>query len=147
MTRPNFPPPPAPREEPVEGGHQRAWDFGFIPGAPAQEQAEDLAKWWVQVSEDEIMRTVPKSIEYGSADLKLMGDAMLLLLPQMAEGLTVEERSQVGQELGIAFYVLGKVARLFGAYEQGRLPSDDTWFDLGIYPKMVRRIREVGEWK
>lgn len=110
------------------------------------DRVKALEAWWRQVAEDEIGRTVPKAMEYGSADLKIIGEALLLAMPKLAEGLTLEERQKVGQELGIAFYLLGKTSRLFGAYERGRLPSDDTWFDIGIYAKMARRVREAGEW-
>lgn len=132
-------------EKQVPGGHQQTWDFGMAHGETL-ERATALADWWMDEAHKEAQETAMKAIEYGSADLKVMGEAMLTLLPNLGTGLSVEQRQQVGQELGIAFYVLGKVARLFGAYEQGRMPSDDTWFDLSIYPKMVRRIRQVGEW-
>lgn len=140
---------PPVQEQPVAGGHQQTWDFG-IPEqyTEVQDRAEALADWWMRLSVEEVQRTVPKSIEYGSADLKIMGEAMLQLVPQMRKSIEDNpgERVAAGQEMAIAFYVLGKVARLLGAYEQGRMPSEDTWFDLGIYPKMVRRIRETGTW-
>lgn len=133
-------------EESVPPGHQLRFDGAEEWSDDQRSRALDLAAWWHQIATDEVDRTIPKAIEYGSADLKIMGEAMLTLMPQLGKGLDLEERRKVGQELGIAFYVLGKISRLFGAYEQGRMPSDDTWFDLGIYSKMVRRIREVGEW-
>lgn len=101
---------------------------------------KELTKWWLSKAEEEIVRTIPKSLEYGSADLNVMGSAMLHLIPK-------ERRSQqLGLEMAIAFYALGKVARLFGAYERGELPSEDTWFDLAIYTRMAMRVRETGRW-
>jgi len=105
------------------------------------DRAKDLADWWRQMADDEINVVVPKAIEYGSADLAVMGRAMVMLLPR-----TGKVDPSGGQEMACAFYCLGKVARLFGAYEQGALTSDDTWVDLGIYCRMAQRIRETGRW-
>ena len=116
-----------------------------IPGVeegPSREEwlAEQLSAWWRAQAEVEIVRTVPKAVEYGAADLEVMGSAMLHLVPR-------ERRSrQLGLEMALAFYALGKVARLFGAFERGELPSEDTWFDLGVYCRMAERVREFGEW-
>lgn len=99
-----------------------------------------LSEWWREQAEMEIERTVPKAVEYGAADLEIMGTAMLHLVPR-------ELRSrQLGLEMALAFYSLGKVARLFGAFERGVLPSEDTWFDLSVYCRMAQRVRETGEW-
>lgn len=114
---------------------------------PQADRAEALVDWWMEQAAAEAKAIVPKAVEYGAADLQVMGEAMLLLMPEEAtEGLTHERRSAIGQEVAVAFYALGKVARLFGAYTQGRLPSDDTWYDLGVYARMGRRIRETGGW-
>jgi hypothetical protein len=124
-----------------------AWepDQDRIPGVeegPSREEylAKILTDWWRSQAEKEIERTVPKAVEYGAADLEVMGVAMLHLVPR-------ERRSrQLGLEMALAFYALGKVARLFGAFERGDLPSEDTWFDLGVYCRMAERVREFGEW-
>lgn len=101
---------------------------------------EDLRRWWTKNNDEAFERTAPKSLEYGSADLQIMGSAMLRLLKWE------DAPERVGLELGIAFYALGKVARLFGAYAERRLPNDDAWFDLKIYSTMAERVREVGKW-
>lgn len=107
--------------------------------AEQTERAIHLAEWWMTNAVQEMLTLVPKAIEYGSADLRVMGDAMLVLMPQL-QGVVD------GQELAIAFYQLGKVARLFGGYAQGHSPSDDTWYDQRIYAAMAAHVREFGKW-
>lgn len=115
--------------------------------AEQKDRAQTLADWWMRMAEDEINMVVPKAIEYGSADLQVMGEAMIRLMPKEIVGrMDRAEKEKTGQEMAIAFYALGKVARLFGAFEQGRAPSADTWLDLGIYSRMGQRVREVGSW-
>ena len=99
---------------------------------------ETLRNWWLEQSESEIMAVVPKAIEYGSADLDIIGYALSKFAKQ--------SDFTTNDELGIAFYILGKVARLIGAYSDGSKPSDDTWFDIAIYTKMAQRARAVGSW-
>ena len=98
----------------------------------------ELRKWWLEQTSKEVEAVVPKAIEYGSADLDIIGYALGKMVDKNA--------ATTNDELGIAFYVLGKVARLIGAYTDGRTPSDDTWFDIAIYTKMAQRARAVGEW-
>lgn len=74
-----------------------------------------------------------KAKEYGSADLEVMGAAMATLLDM--------GNPEDGVEAAIAFYALGKIARAFGAFKLGQLPSDDTWKDLTVYSLMVRERR------
>lgn len=108
--------------------------------SPAQKmRAEALTTWWMELAEKEISTLAPKAIEYGAADLQVMGVALKLLLPNQAQNVDP-------QELAIAFYALGKVARLFGAYAQGEKPSDDCWYDLKVYAGMAQRVRETGVW-
>lgn len=119
-------------------GQERLFDVSEIPDE-AQERADHLAQWWLQTCQEDIKYLVPKAIQYGSADLEIMGEAMLVLLPEC--------RGKVeGQELAVAFYLLGKVARMFGAYAQGQRPSDDTWYDARIYGGMGQHIRQFGGW-
>lgn len=129
---------------------QGSWSNQAIPGvdeeADAAEErrkeivAEELRQWWLQQAEMEVQRTVPKAIEYGAADLEVMGTAMQHLIPK-------DRRSrQMGLEMALAFYCLGKCARLFGAFERGEYPSEDTWFDIGVYTRMAERVRQTGSW-
>jgi hypothetical protein len=98
-----------------------------------------LQDWWHWTSKEEIDSMLPKVIEYGSHDLKIMGDAMLLLKPEL-------EGKVISEELAIAFYALGKIARIMGAYADGVAPSDDSWHDLAIYARMAQRVRDAGYW-
>lgn len=111
----------------------------------AQRITESLSDWWMQIATGDMAAVVPKAVEYGSADLKIMGEALISLHPNV-DGMSPDERITVGQEMAIAFYLLGKVSRLFGAYERGGRPSDDTWHDVSVYSMMGRRVRHEGGW-
>ena len=103
-----------------------------------QTSTDDLVGWWTQTANDELGDVLPKAIEYGSADLKIIGFAMSQMIGKPTK--------VTHEELGIAFYLLGKVARLIGAYADGRSPSDDTWHDIAIYTKMAQFSRTFGHW-
>lgn len=105
----------------------------------AKKDSLALDAWWREDTEQELAGVMPKAIEYGSSDLNLMGQAMLMFMPQCQGKVDPEE-------LAIAFYALGKTARLIGAYVDGRAPSEDTWHDLAVYAKMAKRVRAVGQW-
>lgn len=116
----------------------------FVDEATYQEHQANvhnvsLRAWWLEQAGEEIYGVEAKAIEYGAADLEIMGVALARLLGHRFS-------SAESVELAIAFYELGKIARAFGAYAEGRMPSDDTWDDMHIYAKMVKRIREVGTW-
>lgn len=100
---------------------------------------DSLSRWWWAKAADEIERTVPKAIEYGSTDLIDIG---LMLARTM--GRTIDEEEAA--ELGVFFYLIGKVARWQSAIERGERPSDDTLFDIGVYVRMAQRIRDAGAW-
>jgi hypothetical protein len=104
------------------------------------DQRANVIRTWLEGHDHETTEAIiPKAVAYGSADLEIMGEAMLTLMPQL--------RGKVaGAELGIAFYALGKVARLFGAYAQGAEPHIDSWYDMEVYAKMAQKVRETGEW-
>lgn len=105
---------------------------------PTGERIEEFTAWWLATAQDEVNRTVPKVVEYGAGDLAEVGR-------QMAEamglgGFTEQELA----ELGIYFYMVGKMARWTSAIREGRRVSDDTLFDVGVYVRMAQRIREKG---
>jgi hypothetical protein len=100
----------------------------------------ELARWWREQTEDDIAKTVPKAIEYGAQDLLDMGRDAAGILGR--EGVSDEE----AMEIAIWFYLRGKLARWTAAIRRGDRVSDDTVFDVGIYARMVQRIREVGSW-
>ncbi|HEU5046119.1 MAG TPA: hypothetical protein VFT75_18510 [Nocardioidaceae bacterium] len=103
-----------------------------------------LTDWWLESARQEIERTVPKAVEYGSGDLAEIGYAMSRIMGRDLD------RSPAGHqqatELGIFFYLVGKTARWEQAIHDGRQASDDTLFDMGVYVKMAQRNRAVGGW-
>lgn len=110
-------------------------------------QVDKISEWWKRHADWVIDRTAPKAVEYGAADLDIMGHAMLELIPEPPEGgMTAEERAELGRYAACMFYALGKVARMFGAIKDGRMPNADCEFDLEVYAVMMARIRETGRW-
>lgn len=99
----------------------------------------DLTEWWQRTTQEELDSLMPKVVAYGSRDLEVMGDVLMLSYPNL------EGRVQP-QELAIGFYSLGKMARIMGAYADGVVPSWDSWHDLGIYARMAQRVRDTGSW-
>lgn len=96
----------------------------------------DWREWWRQQAETEIELIGPKVDTYGSDDLVEVGRAMTSR--KLSDGEYAE--------LGVAFYVTGKMARIMAAIREGRDPGDDSWFDLAVYAKMAQRIRQSGGW-
>lgn len=110
-----------------------------LPGLNAQ--VGELEAWWLGVAAEEIERTVPKAIEYGSGDLAEIGRQMASV---MRPGEFLMDSEAV--ELGIWFYIVGKLARWSDAVRTGREVSDDTLFDIGVYVRMAQRNRAAGGW-
>ena len=99
----------------------------------------ELASWWRGLAEAEIERTVPKAQEYGSTDLRDVGRTLAVVA-----GREVSDEEAV--EIGIYFYLVGKLARWTDSVKRGDRPSDDTVADIAIYARMVQRVRDVGGW-
>lgn len=99
----------------------------------------ELGVWWRGQAQTEIDRTVPKAIEYGSHDLVQIGYTLARCMKR-------EVTDQGAAELGIYFYMVGKMARWSDAVARGESPSDDTLFDLGVYCRMAQRVRSHGGW-
>lgn len=112
-----------------------------IPALPRDHAYRELASWWRAHAEDEIRSVVPKAIEYGSGDLADIGRELARF-----QGIQEVLTDQRAVELGIFFYVKGKLARWADALLHQRECSLDTLFDLDIYTKMAIRNREVGGW-
>lgn len=126
-------------EDRIKGEQVRMFDVDQLP-TEQQVRVKALQEWLEGFHERSLDETIRKAVEYGGADLDIMAKAMLCLVPE-------EYREQtLGVEMAIAFYALGKVARLFGAYERGQRPSEDTWFDLSVYARMGLKVREQGRW-
>ena len=115
--------------------------YGTPEKAPPEDVTpeEALRDWWFAQASTEVDRTVPKAIEYGATDLIDIG---LMLGRTMRREVNAEEAA----ELGVFFYLIGKVARWQSAIERGERPSDDTLFDVGVYVRMAQRIRSHGGW-
>jgi len=118
---------------------------GLVQRDPAAVRWDEIEDWMRKKFESDLERLRSKAIEYGAADLRIMGTGMEALLPD-GGSLDEESRHRAGLEMAIGFYLLGKAARLIGAWEKGREPSEDTWYDARIYADMARCVRETGRW-
>lgn len=108
--------------------------------ARAMSAAErELRDWWQVRSDIEADMLVPKSVEYGANSLTRLGTTMAA-----TAGRTVSEEEAI--ELGIYFYILGKIERWTDAVLRGDRPKDDALLDIGVYARMAQRNREVGSW-
>ncbi|QCQ57498.1 hypothetical protein SEA_SUCHA_53 [Microbacterium phage Sucha] len=135
------------------GVNYNAWEPIEDQEAPARLQVKGtgLYRWWMQTAHDEIAPMAAKMQEYGgshrAADLTDIGRD--LIAAGVAKGpLLGSGAVQDGwmQELGCYFYLRGKAGRWTAAIAEGRPVSDDTLHDIGIYVRMVQRIRAVGGW-
>lgn len=112
--------------------------------SPEADAYSELFEWWMTTSRHEISNMTTKITEYGglgrATDLVEMGRMMASLA-----GRRVDDDGE-SQEIGCAIYVYGKMGRVMAAIREGRLPSDDTWHDIGVYARMVQRIRAHGGW-
>lgn len=116
--------------EPAQSDFSRAWS--------------EFETWALKTFELDMARCKEKAAEYGSADLEIMGQAMQSLIPR--SDLDAESRRAAGLEMAIAFYWMGKASRLFGAWNKGTEPGDDSWRDGTIYSLMARYVRDNGRW-
>ena len=129
---------------------------GVTPGSPEhlqQKLEQELHDWWLGQAEREVAPLLDKMREYGGGgralDLEEIGRGLV------NSGVSIDERYRTGrgepqeghlQELGVYFYLLGKFARWTAAVAEGRPVSDDTLYDIGVYVRMVQRIRSRGGW-
>lgn len=114
-------------------------------GDDRAEQVRVLLQEWLQAHDaflNELL--IRRAAEYGSGDLEVMASAMELVAPQ--NGLDLEARRAFCREMSLAFYLLGKVGRMFSAYQHGRVPSTDQWRDAEAYAKMAQKVRDTGLW-
>jgi len=117
-------------------------DTATLDGGQALASLEggaELTAWWLELAHTEIRRTVPKAVEYGSTDLADIGRELARIAGR-------EVADDEAAELGIFFYIRGKLARWSDAIARGERPSDDTLFDLGVYVRMAQRVRQAGGW-
>lgn len=118
-----------------------------------EDAVAELRGWWEQTAHDEVAGLTAKMVEYGglhrATDLEEIGRGLVNSGVRMIgrngpEGYAGSDAAY--QELGCYFYLLGKFARWTAAVAEGRTVSDDTLLDIGIYVRMVQRIRAVGGW-
>lgn len=111
---------------------------------PRNRQAQELETWWVEQARAEFEPTIAKAVDYGSRDLVEIGQD-LILGGYGGDGFDASDEALCA-EIGIWFYLRGKMARAMEAYRQGRKPSDDTMLDIGVYTRMIQRVRDTGGW-
>lgn len=103
----------------------------------------ELYAWWLDKADAEVSPLTKKLIEYGgegrAIDLVDIGRDIGRL-----QGRDLDDSEAA--ELGIYFYLRGKMGRWTAAVLRGEKVSDDTLLDIGIYVRMVQRIRDVGGW-
>lgn len=95
------------------------------------------------MARNEIQPMMAKMVEYGgngrAEDLIQIGQTIAL-----TAGRKVNDEEAT--ELGIYFYLIGKMARWTAAVVEGSRPSDDTLHDISIYTRMAQRARYAGGW-
>ncbi|QJD50031.1 hypothetical protein SEA_RASOVI_57 [Microbacterium phage Rasovi] len=142
--------------EVLQEAFQRGLHYNDWSPVEDQEQAvktrgSALYQWWMQTAHDEITPMLGKMVEYGGAnratDLIDIG-RVLEEAGVRVDHFRTDQHTQTArqQELGCFFYLQGKFGRWVAAVKEGRPVSDDTLHDIGIYVRMVQRIRAVGGW-
>jgi hypothetical protein len=114
--------------------------------------SQQLIEWWMDKANSDVTSLVDKMIEYGglgrASDLAEIGRKMIdagMPVPN-AVLVGVDSKDAYAAEVGIYFYMVGKMSRWSAAIEEGRMVSDDTIHDLKMYATMVQRLRDVGGW-
>lgn len=101
---------------------------------------DPLTLAWIDNSIADLNQAIPKSREYGSAELHYLGELMNSMH-------AAHPGEHMAYEAAILFYVLGKVGRWVSAHRRGQQVSDDTLLDITTYSMMVRLIRaRNGQW-
>lgn len=121
--------------------------LGYGPAVAAPQ--DELAQWWRNLAEGEINAVVAKAVEYGATDLRDLGWQVLEMADRrrkLVDGDDSLGADAYATEVGIAFYAMGKLARIAAAIKEGRQPSYDSWHDLGVYARMAQRVHQVGAW-
>lgn len=98
-------------------------------------QSNRLDKWWCEHAAAESAAMLRKLDEYGTGDLHEIGAR----LAELAQWRTPTK--QQAYELGVMFYLIGKMQRVITAAHLQRDASDDTWHDIAVYAKMVMANR------
>lgn len=127
---------------PVEGFHDQAEAAGPNPDYSPE---EDLVGWWKATAQADIEGSIDKVREYGGCDLLMLGTSLYQWAKE-GKDWSGDPTPAFLQELGIWFYLQGKIGRALSALQAGKFPSDDTILDIVYYAMMIRRIRTTGGW-
>lgn len=100
---------------------------------------DDLHRWWMDLAQEEADAVVPKAIEYGANSMTELGHEIAKL-----SGRKITDAEAI--ELACYFYIKGKIGRWSDAIVAGKAVSDDTVKDIGVYIRMVQRVRDRGSW-
>lgn len=120
---------------------------GFVDAGPRQ--PTELEQWWRHMAQIQAAMVVPKANEYGATDLRDLGWQILEMAGRRRKLMDSDDSVGVdayATEVGIAFYAMGKLARISAAIKEGRQPSYDSWLDLAIYATMACRVHTHGGW-
>lgn len=119
-----------------------------------QNPVNELGRWWMDLAAEEYGKIAAKMREYGgegrAVDLIELGRDLWesgVKIPRYPEGgeLSTPNDAEFA-EAGCYFYLVGKFARWKAANREGRQVSSDTLHDIGVYVRMVQRIRQSGGW-
>jgi hypothetical protein len=129
------------------GGAKTVWSpsttaestFTLPRPTPEFESMAELNSWWLNSGCQDASLVISKYQEYGNTALLEVGRQ---LAEVMGRGATKAEM----QELGIWFFMVGKMARWKTAILKGERVSKDTLDDLAVYATMARRVHEKGGW-
>ena len=103
----------------------------------------ELEDWWHGQAAKEVEPLMRKLVEYGGQGRAVdLVDIGMDLARMMKWEVTEAEAA----EIGIYFYLRSKMGRWIAALSEKRMVSDDTLYDIGIYVRMVQRIRDKGGW-
>lgn len=100
---------------------------------------DDLHRWWMDIAAAEADAVVGKAIEYGSNSMTELGHEIAKLSARK-----VSDAEAI--ELACYFYIKGKIGRWSDSIVAGKPVSDDTIGDIGVYVRMVQRVRSNGGW-
>lgn len=115
---------------------------GGKPEPIETDQLMYLHKWMAEHHARLQQMTGEKAHEYGSLDLSIMGASMSKLWPGIGESAPPAAQLQAA----IAFYLMGKVARVLSALAEGKPPPTDSWLDAEVYAMMGGYVQEHGQW-
>jgi hypothetical protein len=101
---------------------------------------DGLTEWWIALATGDVKQAAAKAIQYGPHSLIRLGDTLRKL------GDDPERDDEKSIEMGIYFYLLGKMERWTDAVLNGERVNDDIIHDMKIYCTMAQRNREAGSW-